>query len=213
MARTKNRRAKKGKKAYSIIVDGNTEVWYFQMMKRHERKLGIDIKPELKKNRKLDDQYKAVVEAAENYDKVIWVVDFDTILKEDKESAKGKKPTIQAFKEYIKKLKRHDNVEVLVNTPCLEFWLLLHFKETGTSYAKCEGAEKALKKSFLKDYEKTEKYYTKRHQDIYKRLKPYQTAAISHAKKLGKFDFEHPSAAKAEIFKVLEFLGIPGEMI
>jgi hypothetical protein len=36
MARRSEQRKGSGKKVYSIIVDGKTEVWYFQMMKRHE---------------------------------------------------------------------------------------------------------------------------------------------------------------------------------
>lgn len=41
---------------------------------------------------------------------------------------------------------------IIVNNPCLEFWLLLHFEATSKYFDTCEGAEKQLK-----DYEKTQK--------------------------------------------------------
>lgn len=123
-----------------------------------------------------------------------------------KETKQGQASKIEEFREYCVQLKACENVSVLVNTPCLEFWYLLHFKETGKYYAKCEDAEKVLKKSHLKDYEKTQKYYKKKNNDIYKKLKPQQIEAKKNAKKLGDFDFKNPESAKAEIYKVFDII-------
>jgi hypothetical protein len=130
MGTNRNRMARE-KKVYSIIVDGETEVWYFQLMKQYESLKMIDIKPELPRRKKLSELYKLVVDNAKDYSKVIWLIDFDAIIKEEKEARKGSKSKILQLDEYISKLKRLKNVEVLINTPCLEFWYLLHLEETG----------------------------------------------------------------------------------
>jgi RloB-like protein len=192
------------KKKFSIVIDGETEMWYFQMMRKHEN-LPIDIEPKLPKKKKLSEQYEGIVsKATQNYDKIFWLIDLDTILKEDKETPKGHKKKSQALKEYLKKLGKHENVIVLINNPCLEFWLLLHYKATGKYFSACEDATKALEK-LLPDYAKTEKYYTKSNNDLYARLKDKQNIAIQNAEKLGIFDFEDMAAAKAEIFKLVQF--------
>ena len=76
MARKTKARKGKGKKVYAIIVDGETEFWYFTLLKRHEREglPKIDIRPELPKKKKLKEQYEKVVEYLEFdvYDKVFW---------------------------------------------------------------------------------------------------------------------------------------------
>ena len=102
-----------------------------------------------------------------------------------------------------------ENVEVLVNTPCLEYWYLLHFTETGKYFPNCESVVKELKKlDCLKDYKKTEKYYKKKDNDIYKRLKEFQKDAILRAERLGSFDFENTKTAKAELYKVFELFDL-----
>ena len=36
-----------GSNAFAFVVDGDTEVWYLQMLKRNERELNINIEPKL----------------------------------------------------------------------------------------------------------------------------------------------------------------------
>ena len=200
---SRNRKAQ-GKKIYSIIVDGETEVWYFQLMKQYESLKTIDIKPELPRRKKLSELYKLVVGNAKDYSKVIWLIDFDTIVKEEKEARKGSKSKILQLDEYITKLKRLKNVEDLINTPCLEFWYLLHLEETGRYYASCNDVCREFMGTILSDYEKTERFYKKKNNDIYIKLKALQSGAIANAKKLGDFDVNNPHTAKAGIFKVFE---------
>jgi hypothetical protein len=208
MARNNPKRKGSGKKKYTILVDGETEIWYFQMMKQHET-LPVDIKPDLPAKKKLKDQYEEVLEYARHSDKVIWMLDFDTLIKEESETKAKGKSKIQEFKGYVSKLKKFDNVVVLVNTPCLEYWYLLHFTETGKYFTNCESVVKELKKQdCLNDYKKTEKYYKKKDNDIYKRLKEFQKDAILRAERLGSFDFENTKTAKAEIYKVFELFDL-----
>jgi hypothetical protein len=205
---SKHRKARVAKKTYSIIVDGQTEMWYFQMMKQYEQLATVDIKPELPKKKKLVELFETVkANSSLGYEKVIWLVDFDTLTKEEKERKKGSPSVIKEFEGYVEKLKNYANVLVLVNNPCLEFWYLLHFESTGKYYPQCEGAEKALKKS-LPNYEKTERYYKKIKHDIYTQLKANQEQAQKNGKRLGNFDFSTPNSAKAEVFEILDLLNI-----
>ena len=190
------------KPVYAFIVDGDCELWYFQMMKENEHSLRINLKPELPQKKKLSEQFEQVKEAAKDHKMVFWVIDFDVITKETLEAKKGKKPAIQEFNEYCAKLKRYKNVQVIVNNPCFEFWLLLHFESTDKYFTNCDYVTKQLKK-YLPDYDKSEKYY-KQNNGIYRRLKPRLNDAIKNAKKLGVFDLNKWQSALAEMFVFFE---------
>lgn len=211
MARSRNHRfiKRKARKTYSVIVDGRTEVWYLQMLKKNEDLPRIDVKPELPKKKKLSEQYISVIDNSKIYDEVIWIVDFDTILKETKENKSGTKPALLEFREYKNEIdKNHPNVEVLINTPCLELWLLLHFEEIGKVFPNCDSAEKQLRRKHIKNYEKSEKFYKKRHNDIYKLLRNKRDLAIENAQKLGNFDFNKANNSVAEIYKIFKKFGL-----
>jgi len=209
MSRNNTIRKRQPKKVCSIIVEGETEKWYFQMMKDYEKKSNIDIQPKLTQRKKLEEQYKFVKEQAQHYDIVIWILDFDVLIKEERERKKTSQSLINKFNEYRQKLSKYDNVFVLVNIPCLEFWFLLHFKETGKYYPKCKSVVEEIKKNqLLKDYEKSEKYFKKMNNNIYQKLKSYQNIARKNAKKLGEFDSGNYKSAKAEIYKLFDILEI-----
>ena len=200
MTRIENKRKRRVKKSYSIIVDGQTEVWYLQLMKRYEKLPRIDIKPELPKKKKLSELFELVKNNTQIYDKVICLLDFDVILRYNQ---------VEEFKKYVKQLKGNSRAIILINNPCLEFWFLLHFKRIGKSFSKCEDIINKLKRNKeLKYYEKTEKYYKFAKYDIYKKLKPLQKSAIENAKKLGNLDFDNIESAKAEIYRMLDVLRI-----
>ncbi len=189
----------------SVIVDGQTEKWYLDLMKSHEDIPRIAIKPELPKKKKIGDIKKLVVDLSKDYDQVVWIVDFDTILSESKQTKKGHSSPLQEFEKIKKDLDKIANVDVLVNTPCLEFWMLLHFKYTGSFSGECRSVKSELK-NHLKDYDKTQKYYKNPRSNIYKKLKPKQNEAIKNGTKLGRFDFGNPESAKAEMFLLFEIL-------
>jgi hypothetical protein len=207
--RTRNIRQVKGagKKVYGIIVDGQTEKWYLQMLAQYESLKNIQIKPDLVTKAKLVDQYNLVIEAEKHYDKVIWIVDLDVILKEEAEKKEGGNSPLQEFNSYYKKLNAMQNVEVLVNTPCLEYWYLLHVKDTKDFFPSYKSMLGELRKNPIQAYTKKEKYY-KSGTDIYTKLKPNLQIAIERAKVLGKYDPENPQQAKAEIYRLFEILNI-----
>jgi hypothetical protein len=189
----------KGKKTYAIIVDGQTEFWYFQMLLRNNRSLSVHLKPEIPQKKKLVDQFEIVKENAKHYDKVIWIVDLDVIVAENNKTKKGEKPILIQFRDYCEELKKNRNVTVLVNNPCFEYWLLLHFESTTKFFSKCDDAIKQLKKH-LPYYAKTSKFYTKEDNDIYLILKFRLKNAIANAKKTGSFSFDNPHTGICEMF-------------
>ena len=152
MARSKSTRKGAGKDVYSIVVDGETEVWYFQLLKQYESLKNVDIKPDLPKRKKLSELYGLVVNNAAEFTKVIWVIDLDVIIKEDKERRGGGKSALQELKEYIDSLEQLDNVHVLINTPCLEYWYLLHLKQTSKYYSSFKDVSKQFKGTILEGY-------------------------------------------------------------
>lgn len=185
---------------FAFVVDGETEIWYLQMLKRNERQLRLNIKPEIPNKKSIEEQFNLVVDLSRReYLKVFWLLDLDTIIKESRETPKGKKTSLQAFIEFKKNIKRnYKNVIIIINNPCLEFWFLLHFEKTSKLYDTCAKAQTELKKH-LKDYEKTQKYFTKQDNDIYIKLKPFLKTAISNSESLGKFDIYEQTKAICEM--------------
>lgn len=200
MARNNTKRKGAGRKTFGIIVDGETELWYLQMLRRNEDIAGITIKPDLPQKKKLSDQFKEVKSNAKIYDLSIWIVDLDVVIREE---------AIDKLGKYLAEAGAIDNIHILINTPCLEFWFLLHVEDTGKYYADGRSIEKELAKyESLKDYSKSEKYFVNKRLDIYKRLKPYLNTGITNALKRGSFDPSNPKQGKAEIYKLFEILGL-----
>jgi hypothetical protein len=169
------------------------------MLKRNERSIVVNIEPKIPQRKKLSEQFENVIKLSEESTKVFWIIDFDVITKETKKSKTGSKTATQLFLEYRKTIaEKYKNVVIIVNNPCLEFWFLLHYEPTSKYFDTCEGVEKQLKK-YLKDYEKTEKYYTKQDNDIYLRLKQNLAGAVRNAKALKLFDTENPNKGMSEM--------------
>ena len=118
--------------SFAFVVDGETEIWYLEMLKRNERGINLRIKPEIPQKKGLDDQFELVCNlASSEYDRVYWIVDLDTIIKESNEAPTGVKTPLTSFFEMKTYLSdKLQNVQVIVNNPCLEFWFLLHLKRT-----------------------------------------------------------------------------------
>ncbi|MCS6795089.1 MAG: RloB family protein [Raineya sp.] len=194
---------KKIKPTYWVLVDGNTEKWYLEQLRDSELSFSnFTIEPKLSEKVSLNKKIHWIIENAYDFDKIIWIIDFDDFLKQEQE----KEGKIQELKTQISHLrKKLSNVEILFNVPCLEFWFLLHFIASNKFFPKCSDVEKILKK-YIPDYEKTEKYFKNPRLNIFQRLKEKLSFAYKNAEKLGKFDFENYQMAKAEIYLLLEIL-------
>lgn len=197
---------------FAFVVEGETEVWYLEMLKRHEqndRNLRINIKPEIPQKKKIKDQYKLVKNLAKSeFDRVFWIVDLDVIVKETSEAPKEKRPPLTEFMELRRKLHEgFENVHVIVNNPCLEFWFLLHFVKTKDYYKNYQEVVDELRE-YLRGYGKTRRYFMREGKDIYARLKPFLGDAIKNAGELGRFQEEEPAKAMCEMDDLFKFLKV-----
>jgi len=203
---SRKRHQRRANKSCAIVGDGKTEVWYFQMMKKHSV-CNFDIRPKLPQDKSIAEQHEQVLSLCRTHDQVIWLVDYDTIRAEDGKHRKGTQKTSERFKNYYNKLKGNEQLEILLVNPCLEYWFLLHFKDTSKFFAECKGAKIALKKEW-KTFEKTEKFFKKQNDDIYKHLLSHLPSAIERAKRLGTFDIQEPNKAVCELYKLFDILEI-----
>ena len=196
------------KQSFAVVVDGETEYWYLEKLKYNERDVNFDITPKILQKKNIKQQYKLVTELSEGeYDKVFWIVDLDVLLKEEREK-KNSTSSLQQFLNYYKSLSKQKKIVVIVNNPCLEYWFLLHFQKTNKVFTSCADAEKQVSQH-LQGYEKTEKFFKKSNNDIYKQLKPYLQTAINNATALGTFDPYNHSKAMCEmplLFQALQLL-------
>ena len=195
------------KSVFSFVVDGECEYWYLQMLKNNERSLKIHLSPEIYKKKTLKEQYKKVVELANESVKVFWIIDFDVIYKETREAKIGKKTPLREFQELYNKCQNNDKIIIIVNNPCFEFWVLLHFHYTKCFYENYKSLLPKLQ-DYLADYEKTEKYFVRTTPDIYKRLKEQLQIAIENSKKSGEFDFKNIETGITEMHKIFSELKI-----
>ena len=190
-------RKRQTRQAFAVVVDGETEYWYLQMLKHNEPNIPFKIKPQILQKKNIDQQYELVTELSkEEYDKVFWIVDLDVLLKEEREKKNSTSP-LQQFLNYYKSLSKQKKIVVIVNNPCLEYWFLLHFQKTNKVFTACTDAEKQVSQH-LEGYEKTEKFF-KKDNDIYKQLKPYLQTARKNATALGSFDTYNHSKAMCEM--------------
>jgi len=192
------------KPSFAFLVDGQTEICYLQMLKRNEKNLNINIHPQLPQNKKLNEQFEQINELARDYQKVFWIVDLDTILKETNETNNSKTKPIEEFKSYRAQIiQNYSNIEIIVNNPCLEIWFLLHYEKTSKCFEKCSKSINVLK-TYLPDYVKKQVYLTKQNNDIYLKLKPNLKKAIENAKLLGEFDQNNIKKCLCEMYKIFE---------
>ena len=194
------------KQSFAVVVDGETEYWYLQMLKHNEHNIPFNIKPQILQKKNIKQQYELVTDLSEEeYDKVFWIVDLDVLLKEEREK-RNSTSSLQQFLNYYKSLSKQKKIVVIVNNPCLEYWFLLHFQKTNKVFTACTDAEKQVSQH-LQDYEKTEKFFKKSNNNIYKQLKPFLKTAKENATALGSFDTYNHSKAMCEmplLFKELK---------
>lgn len=208
---TNNRQqnVQKLRNSFACVVDGETEIWYLNMLKRNEPSMkSISIRPELPQKKTLEEQFKQVQTLAESYTAVFWIIDVDTIIKNERTFTgdRNKSPKV-VLKECVSALP--DNAIFIANTPCFEFWVLLHILKTSKYYENgADVIEQLHKYDLLKDYSKTRKYFTQEGNDIYKRLKPYVSAAIANSKATGEFDYENLEKGFCSMYKLFSGLDL-----
>lgn len=201
------------RKTYAFVGDGETELWYLQMLKKNEKSLTVTIKPELPQKKSIEDQFDYVLELSEIHEKVFWIVDTDVVIRETRafKGQKDKSPAAvlkQKYQQILSDPKLQDKVIFVANTPCLEYWILLHVVQTTRYYDTGDKVIDEIKKHEpLTDYAKTQKYYQQAN-DIYKRLKPFLNTAKANAGRTGVFDPDNLEKGLSEMHKIFTELGI-----
>ena len=175
-----NRRS--AEKSIAVIIDGKDEKWYLETVKEHYPNADMKkatIKPDLPQKKSVEalfamPQQKLAMESTQ----VILILDMDSIIKNSQE--------FEHFKVYYEKYLKStqdtltprekvkygwmNNLVIIVNTPCLEFWYLLHFGKTHKFFPDFSAMEATLmKQPGLEEYDKSEDYY-KKSPNIYDRL-------------------------------------------
>lgn len=200
----------KGKPSIAVVVDGQTESWYLAMINRNEPDVKFRIKPEIPQKKSLAEQFDKVVSLAADYDEVVWIVDLDVVLKETREAKLGERKAIDVFDNMKERLESgYKNVTVIINQPCIEFWLLLHFEDTKAPFQNCDQAEERLKRH-LSDYSKSQKYYTKEGNDVYLKLKELLPTALSRSQKMD-FEFGNPYLGHSGMYLFFKKLGLKSD--
>ena len=188
----------------ALVADGETEQWYFKGMKLAE-KLTCAIKPEFPNSKTIESEFEKVLELVHSeYDYIFWIVDVDVVNNEGKWNVLVNNINACKQQDDLK-----DKVCVILNNPCLEYWLLLHFKQTTKYFSNYNALKKELLKTpKLHDYEKSEKYYLSSKSSLYKRLRSELPQAIQHAKMIAPFNNEQPHQALCNMFNVMEYFNI-----
>ena len=215
-----SRKSKRGsqkpqiKKSIALIGDGETESWYIQKLKEQEKDILDSMNLTLNSEPKLPSKKKGLKKLCEDiknlekeHDKIFWIVDFDTIIRETKEKKNGKERKLDTFRKYFNDLSGKEKITIIINNPCLEFWFLQHFGKISKYYSGYYGElEKELKKH-IQNYDKKRKFYNSCNggKGIYSLLKQKLGKAISNSrdisnsKKLPKLDFNKTDINSYEI--------------
>lgn len=200
---------------YVLIADGETEQWYVELLKKHYD-LKIRFQPELSCH-SISKQFELVKEAiAKEYEHIFWIIDFDSIQKENKE-AKVKNSVLQKFKQFYHKAitdnRWKDKLTVIVNNPCLEYWFYLHQQpESNRYFAQYETDLLPVLRKFdvggglFEKYNKSKQNYLGK-PDLFERLLPHMQKI--DFRRLESFDIETcQQESVSEMYKLFEGLNI-----
>jgi len=134
-----------------VVGEGITEQYYFTHLKKLYN-LKYKIQPRFFGNtsiREIDELVRQLV-SADMF--VICVFDLDT-----SESEKAEKEKLDKF---ISCYKDNENVIICTSLPSIEYWFLIHYKDTNKYFNASKEVEKELIKH-IKNYEKTKKFLEK----------------------------------------------------
>jgi len=197
------------RRSFVVIGDGETEYWYIQKLIAYEKDNldHLSLKPELPREKGFEKSYEDIKNLEKGYDKIFWIVDFDTIIGETKEAKKGNPRKLDIFRKYFKDLSDNEKIIIIINNPCLEYWFLQHFGKFTRYFKGYNGELKREIKKHIQNYDKKEKFYNSSNggKGIYSFLKPKLGKAIlnsrdiSNPKKTTKLDFNKTDINSYEI--------------
>ncbi|MEL7162453.1 MAG: RloB domain-containing protein, partial [Bacteroidota bacterium] len=99
-------------------------------------------------------------------------------------------------------------VTVIVNSPSLERWILLHYEDSKKYYSAQKPIIDRIRKQYLKSYEKSERYFKRKDSSLYQDLRPKLADALNRSKAMPAFDPDLPERAACEMWKLFHILNI-----
>lgn len=214
MARKSNSNVKKSTDfSIYILVDGECEQDYLNSIKTHSNYIAefksnqVTINPKIPKSKSLEKQFEDICNALDGaYNRIIWIIDYDVIYNQSSKQNSGNEKSCDKLQRFVQSLRKKANqkkyldkdIHLLINNPSIEFWYLLHFKQSNKFYSNSASVETELKK-YLKSYAKDNERYRKQ---IFSLLYDKLSDAIDNAK-LIKID-DSDIKARADIYKLFE---------
>lgn len=172
----RNRRIRKTKESILFEFEGKnkTEEIYFKNFQKRENLYNIKFAyvnntDPVGMIKCLANYMKREDISKENGDKVYCVFDSDLDINKQ-----------QNINEAIK-LAKKNGIEIIISTPCFEFWYRLHYSYTSKKYISNQDIVNDLK-NYISEYEKN--------MDVYELIKDKTDIAIKNAKKLEKEHIE-----------------------
>ncbi|MDE6538192.1 MAG: RloB family protein [Muribaculaceae bacterium] len=198
------------RESIAVIIDGKDEKWYIEQLREFyskEKITKIKISPELPEKKSVCDLFEMAERlAGQSYSHIFLIIDLDNILKDAVETRKfQEKYTAYNKKDKSKKNKWMNKMTIIVNSPCLEYWYLLHFKQTNRFYPDYDVLKPDLRKSnaILAHYDKSKAFYYQE-PGLFRKLAPYLSTAEANAK---EFNLEYMTQKGfSEMFKLFKFL-------
>ena len=161
------------RKKFLIICEGEkTEVNYFKAF-TVPKKIEVRVKGEGKNSLSLVNKAIQIIDNLnkdDSFDQIWCVFDKDNCSKEQFHQAEG--------------LAKQKNIKIAYSNEAFEIWFILHFQYLDIATSRSEYLKilttQMKKYGLLNEKEK----YAKNREDMYEKLKPYQTTAITNAAKL-----------------------------
>ncbi|MDR1524904.1 MAG: RloB family protein [Tannerella sp.] len=156
---------------YLILVEGSTELIYFQNLKEAHGHFGFTIKLKKAKHGNPATLIEEALKESEKgvYSQIWCVYDCDVLVKNKNETFDG------VYRRAQKK-----GIQFAESMPCIEVWFVLHFEKPKNSYQDGDAVVTDLKKH-IPDYRKNQNWQER---NLYSSLKEHSTQALTNVLKL-----------------------------
>lgn len=178
----------------ALVGDGFTESIYFTDFRDTERPDNLRIIPDFPgRIGSFTGVLDRAIELKEDYDRVYALIDMDAVIAQQQQ---------QNYQQH-KAAALRAGVIVLENNPCFEFWLLLHFRQTGRIFHNCGQVITELRR-YIPGYNKGLKFLEAAR--LFASLRDNLPQAIANANRLERDRDEHDALyPRAEICKFFEW--------
>lgn len=135
-------------------------------------------------------------------------MDYDDIARDNRENPVAANKKLTKLKQCLVEAAKEPWLHILFNSPCLEYWLLLHYEpHNRRAYDGYEGDLKTALRTHLPDYEKSRKYY-EAGIDLYSKLRPRLATAMQSAATIQFDPTAGTCAPAAELHRLLTALRV-----